>query len=143
MGTWDVGPFDNDTAADFSITLDGAAETERAAIIRDVLLRTADTHGYLDEDISQEAIAAAALVAAQCAGGEPVTTPYGPDLPIPELPTDLRALAVQALDRVVTKPSGLMELWGEGDRHGPWRAGVARLVAVLLPPAPGEQLSLV
>lgn len=44
MGTWDVGPFDNDTAADFSGSLDEAPEA-------------------------------------------------GPDLPVPELPADLRALA--------------------------------------------------
>ncbi|MFC9248722.1 DUF4259 domain-containing protein [Streptomyces sp. NPDC057136] len=143
MGTWDVGPFDNDTAADFSSTLDEAAEGEREGIIRTALVRTIETHGYLDHDIPVEAIAAAALVAAQCPGGEPVTTVYGPDLPIPELPADIRELAIHALDRVVTEPSELMELWGESNKDGPWRATVSQLRNALLPQAPGEQLSLI
>ncbi|WP_406481271.1 DUF4259 domain-containing protein [Streptomyces sp. NBC_01615] len=143
MGTWDVGPFDNDTAADFSYTLDEAAEGEREGIIRAALVRTVDTHGYLDQDISVEAIAAAALVAAQCPGGDPITTVYGPDLPIPELPADLRELAVHALDRVVAEPSELMELWDESGEHGPWRATISALRNALLPQAPGEQLSLI
>ncbi|MCM1972101.1 MULTISPECIES: DUF4259 domain-containing protein [unclassified Streptomyces] len=132
MGTWDVGPFDNDTAADFSGSLDEAPEAERPGIIRAALACTADTAGYLDQDVAVEAVAAAALVAAQCPGGEPVTTPYGPDLPVPELPADLRALAVRALDRVVTEPSELMELWEETAAPGPWRATVSRLRSALL-----------
>ncbi|GHI89935.1 DUF4259 domain-containing protein [Streptomyces xanthophaeus] len=132
MGTWDVGPFDNDTAADFSGSLDEAPEGERETLIRAALACAADTPGYLDQDIAAEAIAAAALVAAQRPGGEPVTTPYGPDLPLPELPADLRGLAVRALDRVVTEPSELMELWEESEESGPWRAGVSQLRSVLL-----------
>ncbi|MBT2448204.1 DUF4259 domain-containing protein [Streptomyces sp. ISL-43] len=133
MGTWDVGPFDNDTAADFSGGLDEAPEDEREGIIRSALVRTIGTRDHLDQDMAVEAVAAAALVAAQCPGGEPVTTPYGPDLPVPQLSADLRELAVQALDRVVTEPSELMELWGETDADGPWRETIARLRIPLLP----------
>jgi hypothetical protein len=67
-----------------------------------------------------------------------VTTAYGPDLPIPQLSADLRGLAVQALDRVVTEPSELMELWGETDTDGPWRGTIIRLRTSLLPHSPGE-----
>lgn len=142
MGTWNVGPFDSDTAADFGGDLDHAAEGEREGMLREVLTRTAGTQDYLDQGIAVEAVAAAALVAAQCAGGDPVTTAYGPKLPIPELPLDLRELAVLALDRVVTEPSELLELWGETDESGPWRATIVRLRTILLPPAPEEQLQL-
>lgn len=128
MGTWDIGPFDNDTAADFAGALDGAAEGERAGMLRGALLRTAEAgEGYLDADVAVEAVAAAALVAAQCAGGEPISLTSGPRSPLPGLPEDLRALGVRALDRVVTKPSELMELWGESDRSGPWRAEIRQL----------------
>jgi hypothetical protein len=37
MGTWDVGPFDNDTAADFGGDLDEAALEEREALISGAL----------------------------------------------------------------------------------------------------------
>ncbi|MET7980544.1 DUF4259 domain-containing protein [Streptomyces mirabilis] len=68
MGTWDTGPFDNDTAADFAIALDRASLEEREVLIRGVLVRTVNATGYLTE--AEEAIAAAALIAAQCPGGE-------------------------------------------------------------------------
>ncbi|AWZ09345.1 DUF4259 domain-containing protein [Streptomyces sp. ICC4] len=136
MGTWDIGPFDNDTAADFSGELDEAPEGEREAVIRRALLSAIDTRDDLDSDIAAEAVAAAALVCAQCPQGEPVTTPYGPDLPVPRLPDDLRELALRALDRVVTEPSELLELWSETDEAGPWRETIARLRTPLLPPPP-------
>ncbi|MGW0754095.1 DUF4259 domain-containing protein [Streptomyces sp. NPDC002587] len=140
MGTWDVGPFDNDTAADFSGDLDEASAYERESIIRKTLVRAIDTTGYLDSDIAEEAVAAAALVAAQCPDGEPADPHYGPEQPLPDL-TGLRELATQALDRVMTKPSELMELWSEAD-GGPWRTTIKRLRRTLLQQPPGEQLHL-
>ncbi|MFJ3928696.1 DUF4259 domain-containing protein [Streptomyces sp. NPDC090029] len=132
MGTWDIGHFDNDTAADFSIRLDGAAEEERAGVLREVLRSTADTAEYLEGDDAARAVAAAALVAAQCPGGVPVTTAYGPDKPLPPLPQELRPLAVRALDRLVDGESELAALWDEGGEGTEWREGIARLRAVLV-----------
>lgn len=136
MGTWDIGHFDNDTAADFSGTLDEAAESERPGILREALLRAVGTDEYLDSDEAAEAVAAAALIAAQCPGGEAVTTPYGPDDPVPPVHADLRTLAVEALDRTLRKPSELAELWDETDAGPVWRAGIARLREVLAGAAP-------
>lgn len=44
MGTWDVGPFDNDTAADWCDALDAASPDAREGIIRETLIRAAGTH---------------------------------------------------------------------------------------------------
>lgn len=140
MGTWDVGPFGNDTAADFSYTLDEAAVDARAGIIHATLARVIVTAGYLEAPESEEAVAAAALIAAQCTDGEPTDPVYGPEEPLPDL-TSLRDLALHALDRVVTEPSELMELWDESD-GGPWRARIRNLRSVLTPQPPGEQPSL-
>lgn len=131
MGTWDIGHFDNDTAADFSGRLDKAAEAEREAIVRAALTSTIEADGYLDGDEACEAVASAALIAAQCPGGKPVTA-YGPHEPLPVFPAYLRPLAVQALDRVLAPESELLELWDEAG-HGPlFRKGVTDLKAVLL-----------
>ncbi|MGW0929469.1 DUF4259 domain-containing protein [Streptomyces sp. NPDC002644] len=138
MGTWDTGPFDNDTAADFCDDLDVAPRDARAETVRDVLLRTVRTTEELDADVAEKAIAAAALVAAQCPRGEPVETPYGPDEPLPDL-TGLRALAEEAVARVLTAPSTLLDDW-EGDRA--WRSRRLRLLEVLSPEPVGEQLAL-
>ncbi|MDF6044078.1 DUF4259 domain-containing protein [Streptomyces sp. JH14] len=131
MGTWDIGHFDNDTAADFSGDLDDAPQNERAELIRDALTAVVGTTAYLDSDDGVVAVAAAALVAAQCPGGEPVTTVYGPDEQLPELPVELRGLAVRALDRVAAEPSELVELWSESGHGAPWAEGIGRLRAVL------------
>ncbi|MFF3758452.1 DUF4259 domain-containing protein [Streptomyces sp. NPDC002185] len=131
MGTWDIGPFDNDTAADFSYRVDEAPEEQRAEVLRAAFREVTGTGGeYLDADFAVEAIASAALVAAQCPGGAPVTTSYAPKKPLPALPADLRPTAVEALDRILVEPSELLELWEESDGEE-WKAGVRRLRTVL------------
>ncbi|MEV6198739.1 DUF4259 domain-containing protein [Streptomyces sp. NPDC051771] len=130
MGTWDIGPFDNDTAADFSYRVDEAEAGRKADVLRGAFREVTGTgDDYLDADLSVEAVAAAALVAAQCPGGEPVTS-YGPKEPLGVLPVELRAEAVAALDRVVAEPSELLELWEESDGEE-WKAGIRKLRAVL------------
>jgi hypothetical protein len=117
VGTWDIGPFDSDNAADWSFDLDEAEPGDRVDLIRRTLLKAADEAGYLDSTEGSEAIAAAAVVAAQLPGAAPLTTPYAPDFLVeggrvalaPELP----ALAVRALERVMGPDSEWCELWGE------------------------------
>ncbi|MEU8524783.1 MULTISPECIES: DUF4259 domain-containing protein [Streptomyces] len=128
MGTWDIGHFDNDSAADFGGALGDLPRHERPGLIRAQFLAVIGTgEEFLDSDEAATALAAAALVAAQCPGGDPVTTAYGPDEPLPELPLDLRPLAVQALDRILGPDSELVELWEESADGGLWRDGVLRL----------------
>ncbi|MEV8054400.1 DUF4259 domain-containing protein [Streptomyces bacillaris] len=109
MGTCDIGPFDNDTAADFAGDLDEAALEAREAMIRSVLKRSAGPADFLGIYDGERAVGAAALVAAQHPDGDPACSTYGPSEPLPELPADLRMLAVDALDQVVSKwsPTGL------------------------------------
>jgi hypothetical protein len=133
LGTWDIGPFENDTAADFAGALDETAECEREDLVRATLTRTVRTQDYLDSQDGAEAVAAAALVAAQCPCGEPVSTSYGPGEPLPAFGADLRSLAVQALDRVVAEASELAELWDETTNGPNWRQSIRHLRAVLAP----------
>ncbi|MFF6888991.1 DUF4259 domain-containing protein, partial [Streptomyces sp. NPDC012421] len=66
----------------------------------------------------------------------------GPSEPLPELPADLRMLAVDALDQVVSNRSELAELWAEAANWSKWRQDITRLRDVLDPPIPpqGEAL---
>ncbi|MGW7088448.1 DUF4259 domain-containing protein [Streptomyces sp. NPDC054871] len=140
MGTWDFGPFDNDTAADFCGDLDDAPAEDRLGLVHAALDDAVGDGGALDADVAETAVAAAALVAAQCPGGEPVDPVYGPEQPIPDL-LSLREPARQALGRVVSDGSELLELWDESDGQ-PWRRSVEALRRVLRAPgvhgAPGE-----
>ncbi|MFE7585178.1 DUF4259 domain-containing protein [Streptomyces gardneri] len=132
MGTWDIGPFDNDTAADFSYSVDEAPAEKRAEVLRTAFQEVIGTgdDAFLDSYFAVKAVASAALLAAQCPGGDPVTTSYAPKKPLPELPKDLRPLAVAALDRVLGPESELLELWEESDGEE-WKAGIRKLRAVL------------
>ncbi|MER6322447.1 DUF4259 domain-containing protein [Streptomyces coelicoflavus] len=62
---------------------------------------------------------------------------YGlrPAEPLPEFPTDPRALTVDALDQVLAVSSELTELWDEAANGSKWRHDITRLRNVLAPPA--------
>lgn len=142
MGTWDIGPFDNDTAADFGGDLDEAAFEERESMIRGVLEGAADPADYLDTSDGERAVAAVALVVAQHPDGEPACATYGPSEPLPELPADLPMLAVDALDHVVSELSELAELWADAANGSKWRKDITRLRDVLAPPIPPQEEAL-
>ncbi|MFJ3913674.1 DUF4259 domain-containing protein [Streptomyces vinaceus] len=139
MGTWDIGPFSDDTAADFYASLDATAEADRPGLVRDALVRVLGSEDPFGQHVVVEAVAAAALVAAQYPGGRPVTSPYGPGLPVPALPADLREIAALALDRVEAKASEAAELrvlWAETERYLHWRRRLDLLRRVLTFPTP-------
>jgi hypothetical protein len=60
MSTWDIGPFDSDTAADFAGDLDEATMEEGESMIYRVLKRAADPARYLITPDVERAVAAAA-----------------------------------------------------------------------------------
>ncbi|MFE9859087.1 DUF4259 domain-containing protein [Streptomyces sp. NPDC005780] len=142
MGTWDIGPFDNDAAADFGGDLDEAALEKREPMIRGVLVRAANPPDVLGIYDGERAVAAAALVVAQHPDGEPACLNYGPSEPLPELPAGLRVLAVDALDQVVSNRSELAEQWAEAANWSNWRQGITRLRDVLDPPIPPQEEAL-
>ncbi|WP_412537956.1 DUF4259 domain-containing protein [Longispora sp. K20-0274] len=117
MGTWDIGPFDNDSAADWCADLHDADPAERVGLIRLALSEAAAETDFLDSREGEHAIASAAIIVSQLPGGVPLTSSYGPDFLTGggrmDVPADLPALAVRALDRVLGANSEWFELWGE------------------------------
>jgi hypothetical protein len=106
-----VGPFDNDTAADWCGELDDAATDRRARLVRDALAAVVDNgDDYVNRDLAVEAVAAAAVVASQLPDGYPISSAYAPgflrDGGTLDISGELRQLAVLALDRVVGDTSG-------------------------------------
>jgi hypothetical protein len=130
---WDASPFGNDDAADFADELDKTTVPARIKMIGAVLERIANTGitEDLDAGDAPRAVAAAALVAAQCPAGEPVRSNYGPSTSMPRFPGYLRQLAIDALDRLVTPPSWLADGWRD---DAAWRRTVNDLRNVLDPP---------
>jgi hypothetical protein len=119
VGVWGAGAFENDDAADWAFRVDDAVGEERIQVVREALRVAADNDGYLEIDDASAAIGAAAVVSSQLPGGYVVSPHYGPkclaDGTMPELPVELRMLAVRALDRVTGDDSEWQELWSEGD----------------------------
>jgi hypothetical protein len=133
MGAWGIDPFENDDAADFADALAEAAPGDREGLIRDALIRTIGSRDCLEASDGMEAVAAAALVAAQLPGGEPVTTGLAPETALPVFAADLRTLAADALQRVLAEDSELAELWDDAEEGPRWRKSVSVLRAVLDP----------
>ncbi|MEV6104738.1 DUF4259 domain-containing protein [Streptomyces sp. NPDC051940] len=130
MGTWGMGPFDNDHAADFAGDLDELPVGERIGAVEKALLVAAESEGELAADIGDHAVAAAAVIAADLPGGDPVGV-YGPEEPLGAIPDWMPALALKALDRITGPESELAELWDDTE-HGPqWRSVIRRLRRVL------------
>lgn len=136
MGAWGHDTFDNDTACDWTYLLvesDDLAPVEAAI---DAAL-AAGTE-YLDGDVGAEALAACEVLARLQGRWGPrnaytesvddwVTAhPIVPDAEVLER-------AGRAVDRVLTEPSELLELWDEGGRHEEWHAAVEDLRLRVLP----------
>jgi len=113
VGTWDKGPFDNDTAADWTGEFGEASEQARLEMLEEALRAAADESDYLDADTAYQAIAAAAVIAARLPGGPAVDTELVIEV---ELPPELPDLALRALDRIVDEDSGWRDRWDELDQ---------------------------
>jgi hypothetical protein len=134
MGTWEMGPFSNDDAADLLSRLDDAEPETALALLREALT-AADTDEYLHVDVGQAAVAAAAIVAGRRPGG-PRLDPSTMPAPLAEgsgldLPEELDRLARVALDRVFGEDSELRGLWQEGGRLQEFRAMLTPLRVAL------------
>jgi hypothetical protein len=129
MGTWNIGPFDNDDASDLvdDVIKKGVKRAEDA--IGRVLKVGSN---YLEAPEAQQGIAAAEIIA-QLSGGSSAV-----EESIPELSEwTLRQLvkpseevvhrAQAAVNRVLAEPSELLELWSEAEEFDAWRASVQGL----------------
>ena len=123
MGGWGVDPFENDTAAIWFTFLEEASADRRPGLIREALTSAiVGRDAYLDSDFAFEAIAAAAVVAAQIAATPAAAWPYVPAA-VPDgsdplgRDADLPGLAVAALDRIAADRSEWRSLWQDGGQE--------------------------
>jgi hypothetical protein len=124
MGAWDCDPFGNDTACDWKYDLQ---ETDDLAVISETIEKI---HGagrkYLGPREAEKAIGAADALA-RLRGKFYVRNAYTESLdrwvashPITP-PRELLDSAIRAIDRILTEPSELLELWSEGDDFTEWK----------------------
>lgn len=116
MGTWQVGPFDNDSAMDFFDEVEETPDPQVPPKLRAALVAVLDRPGYVEADEGQVALAAASLIAAgrsrAAATGNPSVDGWLA-AHRPQVTAEDRRIALAALDRVTGPESELMTLWAQ------------------------------
>ncbi|MFJ7589480.1 DUF4259 domain-containing protein [Streptomyces sp. NPDC097617] len=127
---WGPRPFDNDSAADLAVALDSAAPEERKTMIRSSLTRGLTTSLAFE---GEEAIGAAAVVAAEFPGGRAVG-PYGPSAEPAGNLSDLSSLAVRVLTRFIHDDLEESWTWLDPTAKEHWIASLSQMRQVLAVP---------
>ena len=124
MGVWDHSTFGNDDACDWAGDLQGYQDL---TLIKDTLDRVVQTgDGYLESFDALQAIAAAEVVA-RLRGQFGLQNSYTESVDTwveshpQNVPIDLTQKSVLVLDRILTQPSELLELWEESDLFEAWK----------------------
>ena len=130
MGAWGTGVYDNDTACDWAY---GLKETNDLSLIESALDKVLKVGAeYLDAREAEEALAAAETVA-RLKGNWGIRDSYTEKMDewvetnrlIP--PQALIEKALKAIERVLSGPSELLELWGEVEGFIAWEESVKDL----------------
>jgi hypothetical protein len=129
MGAWGVGTFDNDTACDWAY---GLEKTDDLSLIRGTFDRVLAVGGdYLESDLACEGLAACEVIArlkGNCGPRNAYTENVDEWVAShASLPYDgVIPMAGGVIDRVLTAPSELLDLWEEGD-FTEWKMAVQDL----------------
>jgi hypothetical protein len=118
VGTWGTGVFDNDSAGDFMFAFVDAEPSDRESVIREAFEAVTEAEDYVEVNASQDAIAAAAVVAAIQHNRPVIDDESDSAIPAADLPpatAELRAVAVTVLDRATGVGTEWRELWEETD----------------------------
>jgi len=135
MGTWGIGSFENDDAADFMIDL---LDSGDLSLVREVLDNVLTSTEYVEAPDATLAIVAAEIVAAARGRPTPAATQEEGLADWlarirPTIDADLAARARDALTRILADNSELRELWEETDDLHDWQAVMAELRGHLAP----------
>ena len=129
MGAWGSGTFDNDTAGDWAY---GLEEVDDLSLVIQTLGRIpAAGEDYLDADEASEGLAACEVLA-RLKGNRGPRNPYTETVDNwvaahpARLSPELIQSALDAIERILTPPSELLELWEVGDA-AEWREAVENL----------------
>ncbi|MFG2841524.1 DUF4259 domain-containing protein [Streptomyces zaomyceticus] len=122
MGTWGTGPFQSDLADDFKDWLHGLPPQEAVAAIQEAFQRVVDSGSVVDGDDGAEAVAAAAYAIG--GGDTPANPEETPKRAVLQMPEPVRAMARQALSRVLGDGSKLAQGWVDSTTAAEWRQEV-------------------
>ncbi len=130
MGARGSGSFENDTASDWAFGLEGVNDT---SLIESTLEKVIGVGAeYLQAPDAEEGLAAAETVArmkGQWGARNSYTEPM--DRWVERLnwrpSSELVRKAVVVVDRILSEPSELLELWTESEEYDAWKASLSNL----------------
>jgi hypothetical protein len=130
MGAWGTGIFDNDTACDWAYLLE---ESKDLSVVEAALEKVlAVGPGYLEAPDAEEALAAGEVVARLQGNFSEKNSYTGTvDTWVAEnnlgVSPGLARKSLAAIDRILSGPSEIVELWKESDEYGAWKACIDNL----------------
>ena len=134
MGTWQVGPFDNDVAMDFFDEIEETPDEQVLKKLSSVRAAVAERPGRVELHEGHLAVAAAGLVAAgrsrSAATGNPSVDEWL-SLHRPVTDQDSARIALAALERVGGPDSEWMDLWATTNQRTAVEERLSGLRAVL------------
>jgi len=134
MGTWYVGPFDNDVAMEFFDEIEVTPDDLVLSKLSSVLTAVVERPGRVELDEGHLAVAAAGLVAAGRSRSAAIGNPSVDEwlsLHRPDSDQASARIALAALDRVSAPDSEWMSLWATTDQRKAVEERLERLRTVL------------
>lgn len=130
MGAWGTGVFDNDTACDWAFSLEGSNDLSVVEATLEKVLATGSE--YLEAPDSEEGLAAVEVVARlQGNFGEKnsYTEPVDSwvDKNKIKVPPELATKALATIERILSEPSEIVELWKESGEFDAWKSNIENL----------------
>ncbi len=130
MGTWDHTIFGNDIACDWIYDLEKCTDLSFIDQTLDNVLTAGET--YLDAPIAEEALAALETITRlKGNGGEKDTSTEDLDKWVAGHPGDPSPVLIEkgknALIRILSEPSEILDLWKDSDEFDNWKTTVTNL----------------
>ncbi|HXR70844.1 DUF4259 domain-containing protein [Actinocrinis sp.] len=134
MGTWQVGPFDNDDAMDYFDEVEETPDAEVPPKLRETLVAVVERPGQIELAEGHVAVAAACLVAAgrsraAATGNSSVDAWLSTHRPA--VTAEDQRVALAALDRVTGPDSEWMALWSSSPSGAAVEQRIASLRQIL------------
>ncbi len=129
MGTWGIGTFENDSAADFVWAVGDKPAIATIMVPIEALLEAVKAGDDLDSGLCEEADAAAELLAALRHGDKSALSPSALEViaKISGKPTDAQMHQARAIVDRIARDSELSVAFAESDSYENWQAAMASL----------------
>ena len=134
MGTWQVGPFDNDDAMDYFDEVEETPDAEVPPKLRETLVAVVERPGQIELAEGHVAVAAACLVAAgrsRAAATGNSSVDAWLSMHRPAVTAEDQRVALAALDRVTGPDSEWMALWSNSPSGAAIEERIASLRQIL------------